>query len=240
MQVATYGSDSDALLCMCGLWFFKLCLNPKHIPKILAPKPLLSHKTNYLVERGGRNKPFTPSQFPAFFRPVSGTITMADFTETSISRNAKRVFTDPIADVETFNTVVEAFKNDETMNIIKEVSSATYKTKIAYKDAAGEDAGYALFYGVSTDNMNDMASLLAGTEASETAAGVGASAAIDEEAYHWLVKFSCTKNINIEGKNYEDTFTVTIGQDYMLISGFTYDATRDSIETWADAQAALA
>ena len=165
---------------------------------------------------------------------------MADFTETSISRNAKRVFSTPIADVETFNTVVEAFKNDETMNIIKEVSSATYKTKIAYKDAAGEDAGYALFYGVSTDNMNDMASLLAGTEASETAAGVGASAAIDEEAYHWLVKFSCTKNINIEGKNYEDTFTVTIGQDYMLISGFTYDATRDVIETWADAQAALA
>ena len=165
---------------------------------------------------------------------------MADFTETSISRNAKRVFTNPIADVENFNTVVEAFRNDETMNIIKEVSSATYKTKIAYKDAAGEDAGYALFYGVSTDNMNDMASLLAGTEASETAAGVGASAAIDEEAYHWLVKFSCTKNINIEGKNYEDTFTVTIGQDYMLISGFTYDATRDVIETWADAQAALA
>ena len=165
---------------------------------------------------------------------------MADFTETSISRNAKRVFSTPIADVETFNTVVEAFRNDETMNIIKEVSSATYKTKIAYKDAAGEDAGYALFYGISTDNMNDMASLLAGTEASETAAGVGASGAIDEEAYHWLVKFSCTKNINIEGKNYEDTFTVTIGQDYMLISGFTYDATRDVIETWADAQAALA
>ena len=165
---------------------------------------------------------------------------MADFTETSISRNAKRVFSTPIADVETFNTVVEAFKNDETMNIIKDVSSATYKTKIQYKDAAGVDTGYALFYGTSTENMNDMASLLAGTEASETAAGVGASGAIDEEAYHWLVKFSCTKNINIEGKNYEDTFTVTIGQDYMLISGFTYDATRDVIETWADAQAALA
>ena len=165
---------------------------------------------------------------------------MADFTETSISRNAKRVFTTPIADVETFNTVVEAFKNDETMNIIKEVTSATYKSKIAYKDAAGVDTGYALFYGTSTENMNDMSSLLAGTEASETAAGVGASGAIDEEAYHWLVKFSCTKNISIEGKNYEDTFTVTIGQDYMLISGFTYDATRDVIETWADAQAALA
>ena len=87
---------------------------------------------------------------------------MADFTETSISRNAKRVFTDPIADVETFNTVVEAFKNDETMNIIKNVSSATYKTKIQYKNGAGEDAGYALFYGASTDNMDDMESLLKG------------------------------------------------------------------------------
>ena len=165
---------------------------------------------------------------------------MADFTETSISRNAKRVFSTPIADVETFNTVVEAFRNDETMNIIKNVSSTTYKCRIEYKDAAGEDAGYILFYGASTDNMNDMASLLSGTEAAETAAGTGGSAVLDAEAYHWLVKFTCTKNINIEGKNYEDTFTVTIGQDYMLISGFTYDATRDVIETWADAQAALA
>ena len=165
---------------------------------------------------------------------------MADFTETSISRNAKRVFTNPIADVETFNTVVEAFKNDETMNIIKNVSSATYKTKIQYKNGAGEDAGYALFYGASTDNMDDMESLLKGTEAAETAAGVGASAAVSDDDYYWIVKFTCTKNINIDGTNYEDTFTVTIGRDYMLISGFTYDATRDVIETWADAQAALA
>ena len=165
---------------------------------------------------------------------------MADFTETSISRNAKRVFSTPIADVETFNEVVEAFKNDETMNIVKEVSSATYKCKVEYKNAAGEDAGYALFYGTSTENMNDMGSLLHGTEAAETAAGIGASAELSEEDFHWLVKFSCVKAINIDGKNYEDNFTVTIGQDYMLISGFTYDATRDSIETWADAQAALA
>ncbi|HJJ81199.1 MAG TPA: hypothetical protein O0X21_03765, partial [Methanocorpusculum sp.] len=113
---------------------------------------------------------------------------MADFTETSISRNAKRVFSTPIADVETFNTVVEAFRNDETMNIIKNVSSTTYKCRIEYKDAAGEDAGYILFYGASTDNMNDMASLLSGTEAAETAAGSGGSAVLDAEAYHWLVK----------------------------------------------------
>ncbi|MBE6507347.1 MAG: hypothetical protein E7Z72_05415 [Methanocorpusculum parvum] len=165
---------------------------------------------------------------------------MADFTETSISRNAKRVFTTPIADVETFNTVVEAFKNDETMNIIKSQSSATYKCKVEYRDADGNDAGYLLFYGISTDSMETSANYFAGNETAETIAGIGATGSLDAEAYHWLVKFTCTKNISIEGKNYEDTFTVTIGQDYMLISGFTYDATRDAIETWADAQAALA
>ena len=212
----------------------------KHPLFFFAPKPLFSHKTNYLVERGGQKKELCNPPLTSFSAPFSGTITMADFTETSISRNAKRVFTTPIADVATFNEIVEAFKNDETMNIIKSLSSATYKCRIEYKDAAGEDASYALFYGASTENMNDMATLLAGTEAAETAGGVGASAAIGADDYHWLVKFSCTKNITIEGKNYEDTFNVTIGQDYMLISGFTYDATRDAIETWADAQAALA
>lgn len=166
---------------------------------------------------------------------------MADFTETSISRNAKRVYTAQISSVTDFDAIVDAFVADTTMNIAsKNLSSATYKVKVAYKDGAGEDAGYVLYYGNSAQDMTDMASLLAGTEAAETAGGVGASGAVDDEGYHWLVKYSCVKNITVDSTTYEDTFTVTIGRDYMLISGFTYDATRDAIETWADAQAALA
>lgn len=165
---------------------------------------------------------------------------MADFSETSISRNAKRVFSAPIADIETFNTVVSAFAEDATMNIVKNQTSATYKCKVEYKDAAGNDAGYDLFYAASNSQMESVVAQLTGTAFAETVAGTGGTAAVDEDEYHWLVKFSCTKNVSIDGTNYEDTFTVSIGREYMLISGFTYDTTLSTLETWADAQDALA
>ena len=38
----------------------------------------------------------------------------------------------------------------------------------------------------------------------------------------------------------EDAFTVTIGKDYMTVTGFSYDATIVKIETWADSQTNLA
>ena len=165
---------------------------------------------------------------------------MADFSETSISRNAKRVFTAPIATVEAFSEVISAFTAETDTNIVKNLTAATYKVRVNYKTAAGDDAGYNLCYANTVEQMNEFASLLKGNEATETMAGTGGSSEIPDEDYHWLVKFSCTKVINIDGTNYEDTFTVSIGREYMLISGFTYDATLTSIETWADAQTALA
>ena len=165
---------------------------------------------------------------------------MADFSETSVSRNAKRIFSAPIADVDTFNTVVSAFAEDATMNIVKNQTSATYKARIDYKKADGSEAGYTLFYATSNTQMAEVVSHLTGNETTETIAGVGGTSAVNDDEYHWLVKFSCTKNITLDGKNYEDTFTVSIGREYMLISGFTYDTTLETIETWADAQDALA
>ncbi|HJJ86140.1 MAG TPA: hypothetical protein O0X52_03345, partial [Methanocorpusculum sp.] len=116
---------------------------------------------------------------------------MADFIETSKSRNAKRTY-DKIADVDTFASVVEAFANDTTMALTrKEASSATYKTRIDYFDAAGEDKGYLNFYAADKTAYADMASLLTGTEAAETAAGVGGSASKDAAEDTWSAKYSC-------------------------------------------------
>ena len=71
---------------------------------------------------------------------------MADFIETSKSRNAKRTY-DKIADAETFASVVSAFAADSTMGLTrKEAGAETYKTRIDYFDAAGEDKGYLNFY----------------------------------------------------------------------------------------------
>ena len=47
----------------------------------------------------------------------------------------------------------------------------------------------------------------------------------------WSAKFSCSLG--------DDTFTVTITREYMLINGFEEDATLAAVETWADTVAAL-
>ena len=87
---------------------------------------------------------------------------MADFSETSISRNAKRVFTAPIATVEAFSEVISAFTAETDTNIVKNLTAATYKVRVNYKTAAGDDAGYNLCYANTVEQMNEFASLLKG------------------------------------------------------------------------------
>ena len=154
-----------------------------------------------------------------------------NFEETSVSRNAKRKY-DKIEDAETFASVVASFANDTTMGLTrKEASSEVYKTRIDYFDAAGNDKGYLNFYAADKTAYTDMASLLTGTEAAETAAGVGGSASKDAAEDTWSAKYSCSLG--------EDTFTVTITREYMLVNGFEKDETLEAVESWADTVPAL-
>ena len=155
----------------------------------------------------------------------------SNFEETSVSRNAKRTY-EKITGIDTFEAAISAFTADSTMNLTKrELSSAAYKTRIDYFDAAGDDKGYLNFYAADKTAYNDMASLLTGTEAAETAAGVGASASKDESEDTWSAKYSCAIG--------DDTFYVTITREYMLISGFSKDETLAAVEAWADTVEAL-
>ena len=150
----------------------------------------------------------------------------ANFEETSVSRNAKRAY-EQIADIDTFEAAISTFTADSTMNLTKrELNSATYKTRIDYFDAAGNDKGYVNIYATDKTAYNDMASLLSGTEAAETAAGVGGSASRDSTEDNWSTKYSCAVG--------DDTFYITITREYMLISGFAKDETLAAVENWAD------
>ena len=155
----------------------------------------------------------------------------SNFEETSVSRNAKRTY-EKITDIDTFEAALAAFVSDSTMGLTKrELSSAAYKVRIDYFDAAGEDKGYLNFYAADKAAYTDMASLLTGTEAAETAAGVGGSASKDEGEDTWSAKYSCSLG--------EDTFTVTITREYMLVNGFEKDETLEAVEAWADTIPAL-
>ena len=155
----------------------------------------------------------------------------SNFEETSVSRNAKRTY-EKITDIDTFEAALAAFVSDSTMGLTKrELSSAAYKVRIDYFDSAGEDKGYLNFYAADKTAYADMASLLKGTEAAETAAGVGGSASAEPGEDTWSAKYSCAIG--------DDTFAVTITREYMLISGFSRDETKAALEAWADTIPAL-
>ena len=150
---------------------------------------------------------------------------------TSISRNVKRTY-ENIETIESFETLLSKFTSDSTMNLTKcELNSATYKTRIDYFDAASKDKGYLNIYAENKTAYTDMASLLTGTEAAETTAGVGGSASKDASEDTWSAKYSCSLG--------EDTFTVTITREYMLVNGFEIDETLTAVEAWADTVEAL-
>ena len=150
----------------------------------------------------------------------------SSFVETAKSRTAKRTY-DPIANVESYEEGLSRFLADTTMGLTKkELSSSAYKVKVEYFDAAGDDKGYVNMYAADKTAYEEMASLLAGNEATETAAGIGGTASRDSAEDTWSTRYSCAIG--------EDTFTVTITREYMHITGFEEDATLAAIEAWAD------
>ena len=150
----------------------------------------------------------------------------SNFEETSVSRNAKRTYA-KIADIATFTAGVVKFTADTSMGLTKrEAGAETYKARIDYFDVKSDDAGYVNMYLSDTGNYDAMITLLSGNEAAETAAGMGAESSHDSTEDTWSVKFSCAID--------DDTFTVTITREYILISGFEKDETLAAIEAWAD------
>ena len=152
---------------------------------------------------------------------------MSDFIETSKSRNAKRTYT-PIANVTAFAETVAAFAADSTMGLTrKEKTAETYKAKIIYFDENSDEKGYVNLYADDQTQYETMTAFLEGTVAAEAANGENhGGASRDSTEDTWSAKFSCSLG--------EDTFTVTITREYMLINGFEEDATLAAVEAWAD------
>ena len=150
----------------------------------------------------------------------------SNFVETAKSRTAKRTY-NKIENIDDFEAGIANFLADESMSITrKAASTSSYKVKVEYFDAAGDDKGYINCYAADKTAYNDMASLLTGTEAAETVAGLGGSASRDSEDDTWSVKYSCERE--------EDTFIITFTREYIHVTGFAEDATIEAIETWAD------
>lgn len=165
---------------------------------------------------------------------------MTDFTKTAISQNAKREYVSPIPNFDSFHTITSAFESDTTMGITKTKTAETYKTRIMYFDENSNEKGSVGLSAEDREQYETMSAFLEGDLAAEAANGENHGGASRESTDDtWTVKYSCINKVTINGKDTDDTFTITIGRDYMSINGFSYDETLAKIETWADSQTLL-
>lgn len=163
---------------------------------------------------------------------------MADFSKTAISQNAKREYTNKITSDSTFETLISTFEDDTTMGITITPVSATYKGKVTFFDANSDKKGYLLIYAESKEQYSSLSEALTTDFIAEAANGEDNGGASSENV-SYTAKFSCVNKVTVSGREVEDTFTVTIGTEYMSVTGYTYESTIEKIEAWADAQSAI-
>jgi hypothetical protein len=167
---------------------------------------------------------------------------MADFVQSNITKNAVRELTDPIADVATFNTIVQSVITDNPFACVAymtaglnhdpvEKTKESYTVKIVYQDTEANTVGNL------SDKFTNIAGFTAGAAAIladtalATAHGGTAIRDLDNEAYSATLKCH-----DVNGELY----MVNFSRDRVSITSYSDDAIRTRVETWADTVAALA
>lgn len=163
-------------------------------------------------------------------------------TITSVSKSAKRTLASPLTRtaVKTIAAAWHAGPDGITLaqNELKNVKA---QTPVYAFDTMGREFGYCT---VSIERKNDLSvfdkltavigilTANAGAVVLHTGDEDEPEAAEDDVNETLRVQFSC--------KIGADTFQHTFNKKYTLLSGYENDTTRESVETWADAQEVLA
>lgn len=168
---------------------------------------------------------------------------MADYEQTSVSKNAKRIISSPLT-LADFSTAVAAFAAAALPGLGKEIKSVSIRTPVLFADAAGDELCRIVDNLTRTD-----AEMLSGI-ASVVAASVGmyladsglvtalggdsvvADTYADYEHSSCTVTFSC----NLNG----DTLQVSFRRDGVYFLSYADDATAAALDAWCDEQPVLA
>ena len=167
---------------------------------------------------------------------------MADFIQKTNVKTAMRTLAVPIADVATFNTIVQSVITDNPFNCVTyteagvthqpvEKTRETYVTKIVYQDSNAKTVG------TNAGKFSSIAGFNAGATALLASAPLTAAYAgtpvrdPDNETYSATLK---CRDANGE------IYLVTFGRDSVSLTSYSDDAIRTKVETWADTVAALA
>ncbi len=167
---------------------------------------------------------------------------MADFVQNSETKSAIRELANPIADVTTFNTIVQSVITDNPFGCVSymtagvthdpvEKTRESYTVKLVYQNAEAKTVG----------SLSDKYSTIAGFNAGATALLASAPVATahggtdvrdtDNETY--------SATIRCHDANGE-LFNITFSRGRLSLTSYSDEAIRTKVETWADTVAALA
>ena len=158
------------------------------------------------------------------------------------THSAVRELTDPIADVSTFDTIVQSVINDNPFGCVAyteggtnhqpvEKTRETYVAKVIYQDSDAKTIGN------EAGKFNSMAGFTAGATAllgnAALTAAHGGTPARDSDNETFSATLKC-RDPNGE------TYQVTFARDSVSLTSYSDDAIRTKVESWADTVAALA
>jgi hypothetical protein len=167
---------------------------------------------------------------------------MADFVQKTIVKTAVRELNDPIADVSTFDQIVQDIITDNPFGCVSyteggvthtgvEKTRENYVAKVVYQDALAKSIGTGSHRFDTMAGFNAGATALLGAAALTTAHG--GTAVRDSADDTYSATLSCR---DPNGEN----FQVTISRDRVNLTSYSDDAIRTKVETWADTVPELA
>jgi hypothetical protein len=167
---------------------------------------------------------------------------MADFVQKTTVKSATRILATPIADVATFNTIVQsvitgnpfactAYVTAGVNHQPVEKSKEAYAAKIVYQDADAKKRGNA------SHSFDTVTGYNAGVPALNGVAGL--NTAHNGTPVHDAAKDTFSATLKCHDSNGE-IYMVTFGRSSVSLTSYSDDAIRTKLETWADSVAALA
>jgi hypothetical protein len=167
---------------------------------------------------------------------------MADFVQNTVTKSAVRELANPIADVATFNSIVQSVITDNPFACVSYMTAGVthepvektregYAVKILYQDAGAKTVG------ILSDSFDTIAGFNAGATAiladNAHSTAHGGTPVRDTEHETFSATLKC------HDPNGE-LFNVTFSRNRVSLTSYSDDGIRIKVETWADTVPALA
>ena len=168
---------------------------------------------------------------------------MADFVQKTVNKTAVRDLSVPIADVETFDSLIEMVLDDNPFGCVEYTTRdgqtiagvvrnrEHYTAKVNFLNDAGKRVGTVSIQSPTIAAFEANAAEVLGNAAIKTAMGA-TDVVRDSSRETYYCQLKCH---DPSGEDYYVTFT----RKSVRISSYQDDAIRDRVESWADAVAAL-